>query len=109
MTAHGLARSLLTNLIKQLKEEATRSRPQISLANSFYCNIVHITMQVEELILSSHSKSPTVLASEQNAKIHLSEVNESLFTWVQRGFLLITDNQNDGEGWAEWDLIEALL
>lgn len=53
-TAHGLTRTLLTNLIRQLKEEATRDHPQISLTNEFYRNIVHITVQIEELILSSH-------------------------------------------------------
>jgi len=43
-TAHGLTRALLTSLLKQLKEEANRENPQISLTNEFYRNVVHITV-----------------------------------------------------------------
>ena len=35
-----------------------KSRPPLSLNNGYYKNMIHIAVQVEELILSSHQKSP---------------------------------------------------
>jgi hypothetical protein len=43
-TAHGLTRALLSSLIKSLKEEADRDHLQINLTNSYYRNIVHMTV-----------------------------------------------------------------
>jgi hypothetical protein len=65
-TAHGLTRSLLTSLIKQLREEATRDNSPITLQNAYYRNIVHITVQIEELILSSHIKNAPGLSTDNS-------------------------------------------
>jgi hypothetical protein len=35
-------------------------------------------------------------------------VNESLFAWLQNGYLLGSSGKNDGEAWAEWELLETL-
>jgi hypothetical protein len=57
--------------------------------------------------LSSHQKQPEELTLNLSAKA-TSDVNESLFAWLQNGYLLGSSNKAEGELWAEWDLIETL-
>ena len=36
------------------------------------------------------------------------DVNESIFAWLQNGYLLGSNNKTERELWAEWELIETL-
>ena len=79
-------------------------------------NLIHITMQVEELILSSHQKKIEidVTQNSETQKRKLPDayvdVNEPLFRWVQRDYLAYYNGSGSSQSlWAEWDLVEALL
>ena len=72
---------------------------------------MHLTLQVEELILSSHQKT---IDAEQSSDVQrnadYADVNDSLFRWIQRDYLAYQNGSGSPMGlWAEWDLVEALL
>ena len=72
---------------------------------------MHLTLQVEELILSSHQKT---IDAEQSSDVQrnadYADVNDSLFRWIQRDYLAYQNGSGSSMGlWAEWDLVEALL
>ena len=93
-TANGISRVLLTQLISSLRDETRHLRGGFKISNSVHRNLVHITLQVEELILSSHGKKIDMSTYSTEMKNH-SEVNESLFNWVQRDFLLYSSGSAD--------------
>ena len=108
-TANGISRVLLTQLINSLRDETRHLRSGFKISNSVHRNLVHITLQIEELILSSQCKKIDMSTYSTEMRNH-SEVNESLFRWVQRDFLLYLSGSADSHQlWAEWDLVEALL
>ena len=55
-TANHVTRVLLTQLINSFREDQRQGG--FKLSNPVNRNLVHITMQVEELILSSHQRIP---------------------------------------------------
>ena len=108
-TANGISRVLLTQLLNSLRDETRHLRSGFKISNSVHRNLVHITLQVEELIFSSHGKKIDLSTYSTDIKNH-SEVNESLFRWVQRDFLMYSSGSAESQQlWAEWDLVEALL
>ena len=72
---------------------------------------MHLTLQVEELILSSHQKTiDAEQSSDMQRNADYADVNDSLFRWIQRDYLAYQNGSGSSMGlWAEWDLVEALL
>lgn len=68
---------------------------------------MHMTVQIEELVLSSHHKRPAEIARESMGQ-KASDVNESLFAWLQNGYLLGATTIEERESWVEWELLETL-
>lgn len=67
-------------------------------------------MQVEELILCSHSSNLDSGPNTSRTHRETEDVNESLFSWIQRDYLYYQTGSGFGQSpWAEWDLVEALL
>ena len=114
-TSNRVTRVLLTQLINSFREETRNSG--FKLSNPVNRNLIHITMQVEELILSSHQKrieidqtwnSETQKKKQPDGYV---DVNEPLFKWIQRDYLTYYNGSGSSQQslWAEWDLVEALL
>ena len=82
---------MLAQLIQSFREDLTRvGVGQFKLSNPNSKILVHITMQVEELIFSSHQKrfeSVRKQAAAESNSEPLGEVNESVFRWIQRDYL----------------------
>ena len=108
-TANRVTRALLTQLISSLREDSKQGG--FKLSNPVNRNLVHLTLQVEELILSSHQKT---IDAEQSSDVQKNsdyvDVNDSVFRWIQRDYLSYQIGSGSSMNlWAEWDLVEALL
>ena len=105
-TANRVTRVLLTQLINSFRDDPRQGG--FLLSNPTIRNLIHITMQVEELILSSHQK--TIESPNSETMKNSVDVNESVFRWIQRDFLSYQNGSGSDQSlWAEWELVEALL
>ena len=84
-----------------------RKRQTAKINIPVYKNLVHITLQVEEIIVTSHQKK--IDLSDKDANKARADVNESLLRWIGKGYLKSTSGSGSTSLWAEWDLVEALL
>ena len=105
--ANRISRVMLTQLINSFRE--VQRHAGFKLSSPINRNLVHLTLQVEELILSSHQK---VIETDQSNGDATADVNESFFRWIQRDYLFYQNGSGSSfqqNLWAEWDLVESLL
>ena len=86
-TANGICRVLLTQLLTSFRDENKDFRSGFKINNSIQRNLVHITTQIEELIFSSHGKSIDLNTQDGDSQSK-TDVNEQIFSWAQRDYLL---------------------
>ena len=74
-TANRLTRVLASQLVSVLKDETIKMRPSLNHPiNPVWKNIVHLTILVEEMVLTSHDKDVR--------KVVPDDLNQGIFRWV---------------------------